>query len=397
MLQRLDVRHIGPAESMTLDLGERMTFLVGDNGLGKSFLLDLAWFATTRRWARGPVVPEDPTRAEVLVSSTDGRDQRIDFSNEDMVLGDLVRSDVLAIYAHVDGGFSVRDPLRNRADPGSFVFSQRTLWDGNEYCEGLIRDWANWQREGSAAFRRLQRVLEVLSPSPEELLRPGELRRVTLDDPRRHPTLTTPYGRDVPLIHAAAGMKRIVSLAYLLVWTWEEHLEAQRMSGHAWAHRDVLLLVDEIESHLHPRWQRRIVPSLLEVMATLMEDEAVATQLVVSTHAPMVLASVEPTFDPDRDAIYELDLRDGHVELTQAPWTRRGDANAWLTSSAFDLGEARSVEAEDALRAARELLREAAPAADQVQEVDRKLRGTLGETDPFWMRWSYFVGNLASP
>lgn len=27
-----------------------MTLITGDNGLGKSFLLDVAWWALTRRW-----------------------------------------------------------------------------------------------------------------------------------------------------------------------------------------------------------------------------------------------------------------------------------------------------------------------------------------------------------
>jgi hypothetical protein len=31
-----------------------------------------------------------------------------------------------------------------------------------------------------------------------------------------------PYG-PVPVTQAAAGMRRVLALAYLLVWTWEEH------------------------------------------------------------------------------------------------------------------------------------------------------------------------------
>jgi recombinational DNA repair ATPase RecF len=38
-----------------------MNFLVGDNGLGKSFLLDAAWWALTRTWARHPLAPKRQT------------------------------------------------------------------------------------------------------------------------------------------------------------------------------------------------------------------------------------------------------------------------------------------------------------------------------------------------
>jgi recombinational DNA repair ATPase RecF len=48
MLELLDLRHVGPAPEMQLELKPRMNFLAGDNGLGKSFLLDVAWWALTR-------------------------------------------------------------------------------------------------------------------------------------------------------------------------------------------------------------------------------------------------------------------------------------------------------------------------------------------------------------
>jgi recombinational DNA repair ATPase RecF len=41
MLELLDLRHVGPARELHLELKPRTNFLVGDNGLGKSFLLDL--------------------------------------------------------------------------------------------------------------------------------------------------------------------------------------------------------------------------------------------------------------------------------------------------------------------------------------------------------------------
>lgn len=33
-----------------MELGPRLNLITGDNGLGKSFLLDVAWWALTRRW-----------------------------------------------------------------------------------------------------------------------------------------------------------------------------------------------------------------------------------------------------------------------------------------------------------------------------------------------------------
>lgn len=47
-----------------------------------------------------------------------------------------------------------------------------------------------------------------------------------------------------------------------------------------------IVLIDEIELHLHPGWQQTVLPSLLEIFPN--------TQFIVSTHSPQVLSSIEP-------------------------------------------------------------------------------------------------------
>src|SRR5690606_9866020 len=100
-------------------------------------------------------------------------------------------------------------------------------------CNGLIRDWASWQKERGKPYQNLCAVLEVLSSSGTEVLTPGELTRISLDDVRDIPTLRMPYDKDVPVVHASSGMRRIIALAYFLVWAWEEHNKAARMRGNA--------------------------------------------------------------------------------------------------------------------------------------------------------------------
>jgi predicted ATP-binding protein involved in virulence len=47
-----------------------------------------------------------------------------------------------------------------------------------------------------------------------------------------------------------------------------------------------ILLIDEIELHLHPKWQQRVIPDLRKVFPN--------TQLIVTTHSPQVLTTVHP-------------------------------------------------------------------------------------------------------
>src|SRR5208283_1466596 len=152
------------------------------------------------------------------------------------------------------------------------------------------------------------------------------------------------------------GMKRIISFAYLLTWAWDEHRRAARLRNQEQA-KHILFLVDEIESHLHPRWQRTLLPSVLKVGETL--DGEIDLQILATTHAPLVLASAEPHWDEDRDSLFlfELEGRANSVSLRRLPWEKQGDAVAWLTSPIFGLDQARSREAENAIEAAEAFMR----------------------------------------
>ncbi|HZI15756.1 MAG TPA: AAA family ATPase [Myxococcus sp.] len=269
-----------------------------------------------------------------------------------------------------------------------YSFSQEALWnglerDGRTLCNGLIRDWVSWQLRGNDPFQRLERVLKVLSPGAGEPLTPGEPTRINIEDVRDIPTLQMPYGL-VPLTHASAAVRRIVGLAYLLVWAWEEHVRAAELRRRPIADH-VVLLIDELEAHLHPRWQRLILPSLLEVVRALGSE--VPVQVIAVTHSPLVLASVESRFDESKDALFMFDLVGNEVKVTQAEWRPRGDANAWLTSEVFDLKEPRSVEAEQAITQAKAALKNPDLPVEEVRRIHNELYRLLKDTDPFWPRW----------
>jgi AAA domain, putative AbiEii toxin, Type IV TA system len=432
MLHHLHLKNVGPAPEMRLDLGSRLNLITGDNGLGKSFLLDVAWWALTRRWPHElnrrmtsgyTARPTDPRKLASISLELTSKSGVVAYESQysprdEAWTGKPGRpwNPGLVIYAHADGSFSVWDPARNywkrRGNidvqerlPG-YVFTPNEVWDelkieveGREtiVCNGLVRDWASWIREGGTNASLMEQVLTMLSPEggPGERLKPGSLVRISLDDSRDIPSLKTTYGTQVPILHASAGVRRIVALAYMLLWSWSEHNLAAGRHGEATASQ-VVLLVDELEAHLHPRWQRSILSSVLK-LAEILHDRA-TIQLVAVTHSPLVLASAEPTFDAKQDAWFDLDLetvdRKSQVVLREREFVRHGDASAWLTSEAFDLKEARSIPAEQAITRALALVVSDKPSAKAVKEVDGMLRAALGDTDRFWLRWSEFRKTL---
>lgn len=387
MLTSLKLRDVGPAPRMGVELAERLNIFTGDNGLGKTFLLDIAWWALTGDWAGLPAWPrpdesESPKsklqpQIKFQVSGRNGRAKppvisRFDFRRQEWIRPvDQIAAPGLIIYARVDGSFSVWDPARTyvmlgrstspvvltpRTPGSSFHFSPESLWNGLTdsgvtLCNGLIRDWVAWQNQPQATpFEILKGVVSALAPSADEPIEIGRPLRLSTVDVRDIPALSLPYG-DVPVVHASAGMKRVISLAYLLTWAWDEHKRAVHMQKKAHA-KQILFLVDEVESHLHPRWQRTLLPSILKVSEAL--EAGIGLQILATTHAPLVLASVESHWDENRDSlfVFELDARKRQALLQPLRWAMQGDAVGWLTSPVFGLEQARSREAERAIEAA---------------------------------------------
>jgi hypothetical protein len=410
---------------MEITFKKRMNLLVGDNGLGKSFLLDAAWWALTRTWASHRLTPKrqtirwrngkrvrtkkpDPQIAYRYTKKTGGGTHRhtSKFNREAQIWPlppGRPSMPGLVLYAQVDGGFSCWDPARNywRGEnpnrESAYRFKPDEIWDGlpldepDKLCNGLITDWGYWQLENGEPFKQLMRVLKALSPSEDEPLQPGALiSKVSMEDSRKHPSIRMSYGQQVPLIHASAGIRRVVALAYLLVWVWQEHVDACALQGVEPA-REIIFLIDEIEAHLHPQWQRRIVPALLEVMEALTGDHQVPVQLIAATHSPLIMASAEPEFDEASDGVYHLDLTDGAVTLKDVAWSKQGDVVNWLVSEVFGLRQGRSVEAERAIEAAEAWMRgdkdELPEGLRSKRAIQAELERVLAGHDPFWPRW----------
>lgn len=398
MLRHLQLQDIGPAKRLDFELAPRINLLTGDNGLGKSFVLELAWWGLTQTWAGLPARP-DPEKAkapEVFVRTEyGGVVLRFDFASQAWTYESSWHSyPGIVIYACVDGGISIWDPAKplvprsGSASRAAMHFKNAEVfnglwWNSQSICNGLIRDVVTWQDRQSEPLEALEKALARLSPHSDETLRLGPALRVSATETREMPTLSMPYGL-VPIDLAPAGMQRVLALAYMLIWTWSEHRAAAAIRRQPMA-RNLVLLIDEVESHLHPQWQRVILPALMKVVEELAPE--VQLQMLATTHSPLVLASAEPFFDESRDALFHFDLERGKVELTREDWRPRGDVSAWLTSEIFNLGQARSVEAEAAIEKATAAFRRPNLSVEELRAIHRELHAVLKDTDPFWRRW----------
>ena len=409
-LASLHLRDVGPAPRFDLHFGDRLTLIAGDNGLGKSFLLDVTWRALTGTWAGRQATPivdrqklNPSIQSKVRYSGQTTRTLSSRFERQSHTWRDEKQHKpsitALCIYARVDGSIAVSDEtrgrLRARNQSSLDLFSSSEVWNSKAgEIEGLVRDWATWQmshteEDGDDPFSTFVQILEHLSSEDLGALAPGTPVRIP-GDPRTIPTIRFAYG-DVPIVMASAGVQRILSLAYIVTWAWHEHKIAAEEAGQAPV-RKMVVLVDEVEAHLHPRWQRVILPSLMTLGKLLSEDLGV--QIIAATHSPLILASVETDFSADSDILYHLQLVQNDVRLDPVEYQKYGDSSAWLTSPVFGLRHARSREAENAIERAKRVQLSNDPDRDEVRDISRELRRCLAPDDAFWPRWMYFAEQI---
>ena len=72
-----------------------------------------------------------------------------------------------------------------------------------------------------------------------------------------------------------------------LMWAWDlaVTMSCWRDFEAGWEEKPAILLIDEIDNHLHPTWQRRVIPSLLKHFPGL--------QIFATTHSPFVVAGLQ--------------------------------------------------------------------------------------------------------
>ena len=290
---------------------------------------------------------------------------------------------------HVAGG----EVLRRETSPAEIP------WDRIFLC-GYGPQRSNWATASHDAYQAMSAVRTLFDygtslQNPELVLRrqPSEVRRqmqkilldiLLLDD--RASTLSYPTNREVEL-RAPFGTWPLTSLAdgYRSTTQWVLDLigwsfMAGYFRGNGRGNENIsgIVLIDELEQHLHPRWQRHVVQRLHQQFPNV--------QFIVSTHAPMITAGVADL--EDRARIWRLDEGEDLATVAfevESEELRGMRADQMLTSPAFGLVSSRSPGSAGDIARYSELRSKKALSADERQELEglgERLRQTMvfGET-----------------
>ncbi|WP_334169784.1 AAA family ATPase [Zoogloea sp.] len=236
--------------------------------------------------------------------------------------------------------------------------------------EVSLNDFANWYRvvasETTAAtkdrlFQQLERAIQQFLPAVSDL---------ALNDSRSPRFSVTKNGQTLFLEQLSDGERGLLALVFDLT---RRLVIANPDSDNPIAEGLALVLIDEIELHLHPKWQRDVLQRL--------RDTFTSCQFVVTTHSPLVLGEV-----PAR-CVRFLEFVNGKVGVTVPAEAYGMDANRILQELMG--APVRNRQVEDELKALFALIDQ--DLFSQARIAIAALERKLGEDEPELTRASSLI------
>jgi len=324
-------------ERLEIDFHESLTVLVGTNGAGKTAILDAIaiMLSTALRKFEGPTRGFTLTDARIIPMHMQSREAvaTMDrtFPVSATITGTIAGEDLWwkRVRQSAQGRTSWSDSntaigqqaeavwrSANTSAPNASLLPVIALY-GVERLLGVRRQHGAIPRsrsgayaaalEGKSDLSRLSAFIKALTMAEFVADRKGveaeaasnQLRAITLacnsilaetgwQDPEWSPvpeelTLTHPLHGTLPLSFLSSGIKIAAGLVIDLVSRIARanpRLGAETLLASA----PGIVLIDEVDLHLHPTWQQRIVPRLRKTFPRV--------QFIVTTHSPQVLSTV---------------------------------------------------------------------------------------------------------
>ncbi len=376
-LVRMSLANIGCFDEFSLDLSCVWMTILGDNATGKSTLLrSLALGLCTETEMAGLI-----SKQHRIV-----RKHGSDKGSIDLQLKDADTGAEFRIRTVLTPGPRGDEKIRKETEP-----AKNFPWDRLFVCAyGIVRSLE--ATESHDEYSLVPAVAPIfddtvrLQNSELVLLREKNGRQRDLEERLRSVLMLDgarfDYTERGIVIHGEWGAQPLRSLSdgYRSTLQWVLDFCAWAIYAGRFGEGGVqggILLIDELEQHLHPRWQRYIVKRLREQFPT--------TQFFATTHTPLVAAG---TADIDSAQVVRLEGEAGgdiRVELMepQELWGKRADQ---ILTEAFGLITSRNPGSEDDLdRYAALLGKEPRSATEEedFQALRTKLKDalSLGETE----------------
>jgi predicted ATP-binding protein involved in virulence len=424
-LDRLGLHNFRCFADCTIDLHAELTVFVAENGRGKTAILDaigiaLGMFvdAVAGTWHQG----FDRTDVRLVKADTDGMEPVLptDFAADGYVGGQRLHwsralqkytlrarsstkdaKNLVLVAKRMSESLRVsdgRNPGGASTLPLAAFYGTGRLWSEHRLTEGK-------KRYAIDANGRISGYTDCLSSSSsfKGFIAWYENKMSEIGDPK----FASELSRNVPLVTAVQEAVRVVMEPTgwrELNWGHEqrslmvEHPEYGRLPLSALsdgvrnmialiadiAHRCArlnphlneeaarqtpgVLLIDEVDMHLHPRWQQLVVDLLRKAFPSL--------QIILSTHSPHVLSTV------NKESIRVIRLQDGKSSIQTPILQTRGVMSADILATIMGVDPVPQIEEASWLSRYRAHIEDGDAEGHEAKELRAKLISHFGETHP---------------
>lgn len=333
-LRKAIFENVGPFERLELDFTEGWNILLGNNGVGKSTVLKALGVAIAGSdaapWA-DRLIRRDQPRATIQLF-TDNATYR---TTIDRGLGSGAAIECVPVRPMTGEGWLVLGfpPLRmgnwDSRPPSQLASPVPTSEDVlpliRESIDYRLDQLKQWIVDTSALIRleperfSARRLLSTFFLIVQDLIGIEKLAFAGVDYETKRVMVDAGDG-PVRLEAISQGMASLISWVGVVFQRLNEVFDGED--------HPAIVLMDEIDAHMHPAWQRILVPRLTKAFPNI--------QFIVSTHSPMIVAG------RPKEEIFVFERENGKVGVQRPTIDFDGlRADQVLTSVAFGLDNAR--------------------------------------------------------
>jgi formylglycine-generating enzyme required for sulfatase activity/predicted MPP superfamily phosphohydrolase len=301
-LTKVVLENIGPFPKLELDFEDNWKILLGDNGVGKTTILKAIAVAIVGSEARHSAAPL------LRIGEPVGRIRLVTVDNSNGYLTEIQRvgSGVEIVsysgraleaegwvaigfpplratsWAPTQGpqGISVKRPSADDLLPLVRGVPDTRMDDLKQW---IVNTEALSRREGAPDIDRnrakevLKSFFDIVNQLTDQSIEQFE--KVTPD----FRVLVRTNDGQIPIESLSQGMTSLLSwVGILLQRLYEVHYDSNNVTDPTQEY--ALVLMDEIDAHMHPKWQQTLVAKLKKIFPNV--------QVIASTHSPLVVAGM---------------------------------------------------------------------------------------------------------
>lgn len=289
-INEIKISGLGGIDSLELSFDDQMNILCGPNGIGKTTVLD----AIANSFSGGARALKRSVRAEsasvetkytfkdvrgvykLLLKEFSPRRQEHDYSLIPYApyLLSFKTNRVFGYYSleSITKDPDVQDNVIWEMNKNGITSANTKNWFVNRFLysahEGAINDA---QRSNLELAKRAISVLDK------------DFSFSRVDAASNDIMVNTPTG-EIYYEYLSSGFKSCISIIFAIIREVEFRFTEQRINAD---HFEGVILIDELELHLHPTWQSKIADLLTSIFPL--------AQFIVSTHSPHIIQAASPT------------------------------------------------------------------------------------------------------